>query len=421
MCLRGKRLLVLGGTYSAGDIREYADKAGIEIIVTGAPGHPLRKIADEAYNIDNKDTEKLISLVKERNIDGIFAGSNETVIPYVLKVIKETGLPFYATPEQWEMTSNKKRFKEICRINNVPVVPEYTISPELLREDVSSVDFPVVVKPTDGSGSAGVFLYKNEEELRRYYPVASTFSRTKSVIVEKYMRGFIIVLYFTVIDGEFYVSSMADKYTEPGEWKLATLPQLHLYPSRHLDDCINKYRECLIDMMKYIGITNGVVGIQGFCENNEIVFTEMGYRLGGTAQHNYTKALYGISNLELLINFALTGKMTSYACLENPHFPMECATLALVSRGGTVASIVGLEEVNAMNEVICVENHYDIGSTIAVTNNLSQLHFRVFIKADNLTALKEAIKKVQATLHVYDSHGNSMLAEDFDINRLGLQ
>ena len=325
MELRGKRLLILGGTYNLKDIREYADSKGIVLIATGnKPDHPLCSIADEYHEADVSSAGDLVRLVREQKIDGIFAGGNENIITVLFDVFKETGLPFYATKDQWDITGNKKAFKSAARKAGLPVVPEYDLPEDIHAEDAySKIQYPVVVKPIDGSGSEGVYLCTNRQELMNARQKSLQYSRSGQLLVEKFMTGFIVVFYMTIIDGVIHIASMTDKYTKPskdGRYVMPTIAQAYLYPSRHLKDCIEQYYPAIGQLLRDLNIRNGVVGIQGFCDGKNIVFTEMGYRLGGTSQQNYTKALCGNSNMFLLMNYALTGKMTDEPYSENPFF-----------------------------------------------------------------------------------------------------
>ena len=425
MELRGKRLLILGGTYNLRDIREYADSKGIVLIATGnKPDHPLCSIADEYHPADVSRPEELTELVRKHQIDGIFAGGNENIITILFDVFRETGLPFYASKEQWDITGNKKAFKAAARKAGLPVVPEFVLPEEYSEEAYRSVQYPVVVKPIDGSGSEGVFLCNNEQELLEARKKALQFSRSGKLIVEKFMTGFIVVFYMTIIDGEIHIASMTDKYTKPsgdGSYVMPTIAQAYLYPSRHLQDCIDRYFPYIRNLLDQLGIRNGVVGIQGFCDGKDIVFTEMGYRLGGTSQQNYTKALYGNSNMFLLMNYALTGRMTDEPYSENPFFSKTCVTLQLISKGGTIAKEEGIDEVERMPEVISFEKHYKTGDTIKVADNVSMVHYRIFIVADTLEKAREVIRTIQKTIRVYDTNGNRMLDDDLDVERLGKQ
>lgn len=425
MNLSGKRLLLLGGAYNTKDIREYADKNGVVLIAVGNnKNHPTFKIADETYEANVVSADDLIRVIEDYKIDGVFPGGNENVISILFDVVEKTGIHFYASREQWDITGQKREFKNAAKNAGLPVVPEFELSDTPTREELEAIDYPVVVKPVDGMGSQGVYLCQTEEELLEARKNAVKYSRSKTLMIEKFMSGFITIFYMTIIDGKIHIASMADKYAKPspdGSPVMPTIAQVYLYPSRHLQDCIDRYYPAMENLLRQLKIENGVVGIQGFCDGKDIVFTEMGYRLGGTSQQNYTKALYGNSNMFLIMNYALTGKMTDEDYAENPYFDKECGTIQLISKGGTIAKEEGLETVKNMPEVISFEQHYTVGDTIPVVDNVTMVHYRIFVVADDLQHLKDTIEKIQNTIKVYDGNGNFMLDDKFDTERLGKQ
>ena len=76
--LKGKRLLVLGGTNNAPDIAKFGKDNGVTIVVAGLYfSNEILEIADESYIIDILSRTELEQIVKEKNIDGIFVGGNE--------------------------------------------------------------------------------------------------------------------------------------------------------------------------------------------------------------------------------------------------------------------------------------------------------------------------------------------------------
>ena len=425
MLLKGKRLLILGGAYNTKDIKQYAEENGIVLVAVGTnPNHPSFKIADETYYANVTSPEELIQIIEKYKIDGVFPGGNENIISILFDVVDRTGVPFYASREQWDITGNKRAFKSAAKAAGLPVVPEYKLSDNPTQEELDNIEFPVVVKPIDGMGSQGVYLCHNSDELLASRSKALSYSRSKTIMIEKFMTGFITVFYMTIIEGTIHIASMADKYTKPskdGSPVMPTIAQVYLYPSRHLQDCIDKYYPAMVQLLRDLKIENGVVGIQGFCDGTDIVFTEMGYRLGGTSQQNYTKALYGNSNMFLIMNYALTGKMTDQEYHENPFFPKTCGTVQLISKGGTIGKEEGLDIVENMPEVISFEKHYTVGDTIPVVDNVTMVHYRIFIVAESIQHLKNTISKIQNTIKVWDINGVPMLDDNFDIERLGTQ
>ena len=74
MELKGKRLLILGGTSASYDLVRTAKSMGIYTIVTDNNKTGVSKdIADDTAMVSTADIEAIVSLAKEKNVDGIFA------------------------------------------------------------------------------------------------------------------------------------------------------------------------------------------------------------------------------------------------------------------------------------------------------------------------------------------------------------
>lgn len=172
--MRKKRLLVLGGNDIVAEIKHFADKENVDVIVTGNNQRAkLYQIASEAFDIDTKDTESMLRLIKTRDIDGVFMGGNEDNITNTLAYFEKTGLPCYTTAHVWSQTSNKIRFKESCRKFGIPVTDEAEIDEDSQGyPHLHGMDYPVVVKPVDGAGSRGVRLCRDRDEFISNYILA---------------------------------------------------------------------------------------------------------------------------------------------------------------------------------------------------------------------------------------------------------
>ena len=420
MELKGKRLLVLGGTNNANDIHDFAEREGIKIVVAGSYfSTEIEEIADEKYYVDIYDTEQLKKVIKEHNIDGIFCGGNEDIISRVIDVAEEMGYPFYSSRILWDTLMNKKRFKEACIEYNVPTVNGYSVDEHDLYKSARELPYPVVVKPVDNSGSTGVRKCCNVDEFIEFYNNAKELSKSNEAIVEDYIEGDNIIVYYTFVDGNVTLSSMADKYMRGNSCEFNPLAEVHAYPSRHLPAYVKDVDAQMRNMLLGLGIKNGITSMQGFVREGRFYFFEMGYRLGGTAQYRYTAKLNNINSLHMMMAYALTGKMTGYVQgNDNAFFDKPCCTLTLMSKGGKVGKIIGLEEARKKQGVIYIENRYKEGDTIKVTGNVSQFHFRAYLVGKTIEDVKNLISYIQSTIKAYDEKGESMLITDFDVNRL---
>lgn len=418
--LNGKRLLVLGGTNNAPDIEKFAKNEGVSIILAGLYfGEEIERIADETYNIDIYDKEQLAALVAEKNIDGIFVGGNEYIISCTIDVCEKLGLPFYASRTVWDNAMNKRVFKQYCHKYSVPAMADFEIDESDLEKSAQSLVYPVVVKPVDQSGSNGVMKCDNAEDFPKLYKYAKECSKSDRVTVEEFDDGFEVCVYYTFDDGKVTLSSMADKYVRGNSESFIPLSEIYAYPSQYLPQYLREVDADMRKMLLGLGIRNGITSMQGFYKDGKFKFFEMGFRLGGTSQYRYTEYINGVNSLHMMMNYALTGKMGGCdLSKDTAQFRKPCCTLTLMSKGGTVARIEGLEEASKVEGVLHIENRYKVGDTIKATRTVSQFHIRIYIVADNEAQMKEKINFLQSSIQAYDTEGEPMLITHFDTNKL---
>ena len=418
--LNGKRLLVLGCANNAPDIDSFAKKYGVKIVVAGMSfAKEIEEITDERYVIDILDRDALAKLIKEKKIDGVFVGGNENIISCAIDVTERLGMPFYSSRTLWDTLMNKSIFKEACRKYGVPTMEDYEVCEQTLEKDAAKLPYPVVIKPVDNCGSTGVVKCERKEDFIELYNFAKSNSRTGRVTVEEFNDGFEICVYYTFVDGKVTISSMADKYVRGTANSFIPLSEIYAYPSQHLPLFIEKIDKNMRAMLLGLGVKNGITSMQGFYKDGTIKFFEMGYRLGGTAQYRYTEHINGVNSLHMMMAHALTGKMQG--CNQdddNASFSKPCCTLTLLSKGGTVAKIEGVEEARNMPGVLYIENRYKVGDTIKATKTTTQFHVRLYIVADNEEQMKEKINYLQNSIQAYDTNGEPMLITHFDTDKL---
>ena len=78
--LKGKRLLVLGGSMWKDAIKSFTKQYGITFIAAGLYHAGIFDIADESYIVDTIDADVMKQFVKEHQIDGVYMGGSEFII-----------------------------------------------------------------------------------------------------------------------------------------------------------------------------------------------------------------------------------------------------------------------------------------------------------------------------------------------------
>lgn len=417
---KGKKLLVLGNSVSSCEIIQIAKKLGAYTIAADyLTESEFKKIADKSYCISTNDIEMLEKMAKEEKVDGVLAGASEFNIDCAIRLSERLKLPFYATRLQWDTLSNKESFKKLCAEFSVPIVDEYNLGDGLDGTVLENIEYPVIIKPVDSCAGIGISVCKNEEELKKGYVEALKYSKSKKVIVERYMTGKEVVIYYTLQDGYISLSAMCDRYTykQPG---VAPLPSAYIFPSKHLETFQKFDDDNVRRMFSSLGMKNGFLFLQGFIEDGRVRLYEMGYRIAGAQGQNIISAVNGVDALEMLVRFALSGEMSGWdlKTQDNPNFDKWACKLTPILRPGKIAKIVGLEDIQKMKGVSKIVPVHQIGDEIDGIGTLKQLLTRIYFVADTQEELVDTINKIQKTLHVYDDNGQEMLIGEFDVGEM---
>ena len=88
------------------------------------------------------------------------------------------------------------------------------------------------MKPVDSSGSRGIRVCYKFEELRSAVESALSFSELDKVLIERYMTGQEVVVYYAFQDGEPTLLGICDRYTNHERASSAQLPTSYVFPSR---------------------------------------------------------------------------------------------------------------------------------------------------------------------------------------------
>ena len=412
--LVGKRLLVLGGTRISCEIIRKAKQMGLTVAVADyfpVEKSPGKQIADEHYEVSTLDVDAVVDLIKNNNIDGVLTGFSDMLLPYYAEICKKAGLPAYGTKEQFETFIDKAKYKALCRQFNVPTVEEYKVDLESVDE---SIKYPVLVKPSDSSGSRGITICNGPDDLKEAVKKALEYSKENSVLVERYMLGREATVFWLFIDGEYYLTAIGNRHVKTNQGDdIIPLPVGYTYPAFITPKYRAEIEENAKKMFKYAGIENGMMFMQCKVEDDVCVVYDIGYRLTGSLEYINLESACGYNPLEMLIRFAVTGEMTndddisSKICPETmkPSFNVSCLSIP-----GTIKKIEGLDTVKAFPEVSDVVVAHYPGETITeqMRGLLAQITIRILGTVDRKEQLYDAMKEIEENIHIISSEGNEM-------------
>ena len=408
--LSGKRLLILGGMRISCEIVRKARTLGIYTLVADynkIEDSPGKQIADEAVDLSVIDVDAVVDYIKNNAIDGVFVGFNDMLLPYYAEICQRTGLPCYGTKEQFETLIAKDQYKALCRQFGVPTIPEYDINDEHIK-------YPVLVKPVDSSGSRGITICHNRQELDEAVEVGRKASKTGKVLIERYMDGREVTVFWTFQNGNFYLSALANRHVKHNQGTdVIPLPVGYTFPSVYLPKYRAEVEENCKRMFKHLGLKDGMMFMQCKVEDGTCYVYDLGYRLTGSLEYKILERVCGYNPLEMMICHALTGKMgeESIANRAVPEFKTPAFNVSCLCAPGTITKIEGVDEVKAMPEVEDVVIAHTPGETITeqMKGLLAQITVRVLGSVNNKEQLLPVMQKIDDTIHIVGSGGEELL------------
>lgn len=409
--LNGKRLLILGGSMWKKAIRNFACEHNIFIISAGLYPAGIDEIAEEVYRINTTDGNLMKPFIYEHHIDGVYMGGSEMIISAACQWINELKLPCYCNKEQWDFLQEKDQFKSLCLKFDLPCVPRYEL-------DYSIIDYPVITKPTDGSGSKGFSVCKNDKELREGYSIASAASPTGRVLIEKFVKNDSVVVFYTFSNGRMFFSGLENKYPVKYEGHESYVAGIHLFESRLVEEFRNKFESKLEKLFHSLCIKEGPVWIEVFHDGANYYFNEVGFRYSGSVSVYPVDYFYGINQVASDIYFALTGKskILAHSSLigHNVHRKEHYAIYNAHMLPGTIASIEGVDIIRELPECVFIADTKHVGDNVKATGTVAQIFAFIHFVFDTIDECKGMIERIHSVIHVVDVDGKELLCNMID-------
>ncbi len=410
-----EKILILGGKpIGSCEITETAKKKGLYTVVADylqLENSPAKQIADEHWDISTGDIEILKQKCIENHITAVVTGVHEFNIDKKIQLCNALNLPSYCSREQWFLCENKAVFKELCNKFEIPVAKTY--------QKNDDIEYPVIVKPVDGSGSRGFSICYNENELLAGIEGALRFSESKECLIEEYIQSEACIIHYTAVNGEIIFSGMSDKHSQVLEGG-ASVMALQTFPSVDIERYLKDINAKAIAMFQSIGVTDGPIWIEAFndAKNKRFIFNEMGYRFGGSMTNYPVKHFYGIDQIELMIDNALGKKGIIDSMKDFTPKTSNYCILPIHLKAGKITGIYNVKETKDIEGVEQLVFVHHIGDEIENWGTAQQVFCYLHVAYHTTDELVRIIQEVKKTLSVTDAQNREMLFYLFDIKKL---
>lgn len=273
-----KKLAIIGASYLQEPLVKKAKEMGLyTLCFAWADGATCKSLCDKFYDISIVEKEQILDICKQENIDGIATIASDVAAPTVAYISNKMGL-VGNDYEAAVRANNKYLMRNAFMKAGVPC-PLYRMVTSI--EEINSIDwaYPLIVKPSDRSGSLGVTKVLSPEELAPAVENAISVSFKKQAMIEEFIEGREISVEFISYHGIHFPLQITDKVTTEAPHFVELE---HHQPSTLPNEMFAKIYDITKVALNALGLTNGASHAEyRITPEGRIVVMEIGGRMGG--------------------------------------------------------------------------------------------------------------------------------------------
>ena len=276
-----KTLAIIGASYLQRPLAEKAREMGLRTICFAwAEGAICADLVDVFYPISIVEKEQILEICIKEQIDGICTIASDVAAPTVAFVAEKMGL--VGNSYEASLKANNKWLMRQSFSSAGVVCPQFIcVKGEIcdIAFVQSSMSLPLIVKPSDRSGSLAVNKITDWAQLPSAIQEAQSASFKNEAMVEEFIEGREISVEFISYQGKHYPLQITDKVTT-GAPHFVELE--HHQPSTLSDAMYTNVYGITERALRALGITNGASHAEyKITDDGRVYIIEIGARMGG--------------------------------------------------------------------------------------------------------------------------------------------
>lgn len=274
------------------------------------------KTADYFYPISIIAKEEILKKCQKIKPIGVCSIASDLATITVNYVAENLGLTCNPTSHVLYYT-NKFEMRKKLKENDIDVPEFINVSNDKSTWNLEKLIFPVIVKPTDRSGSRGITKVYNTEEVEDAVLYAIKDSFEDRAIIEEYIDGDEYSCECISYKGKHYFLSFTKKYTTGSPHFIETG---HSEPSDINQDYQEDIKNEIFKALTALNIQNGASHTEfKIDKNGKIKIIEIGARMGGDCiGSDLVRISTGMDFMKMVIDVAC-GKKPDFTIINKPQ------------------------------------------------------------------------------------------------------
>ena len=313
-----EKLVIIGANDFQNQLILKAKSMGFEThVFAWAEGAVGEKTADHFYPVSIVEKEKILEVCKEIKPSGVVSIASDLASITVNYLMENLGLVAFNTQECVKCSTNKYEMRKAFKKAGIPI-PKFQSVSSIDEVDLEGYTFPVIVKPTDRSGSRAITKILKKEELLAAVNSAIENSFEKRAIIEEFIKGIEYSCECISFNGKHQFLALTRKFTTEAPHFIETG---HRQPSGVSDKMLKKVIETVYSALTALGVKYGASHSELRIDSNgNIRLIEIGARMGGDCiGSDLVHLSTGYDFVKMVIDVAVGNQpdMTKDECLGN--------------------------------------------------------------------------------------------------------
>jgi len=272
-----KKIVIIGANDFQNQLILKAKEMGFEThVFAWKDGSIGEQTADYFYPISIVEIDQILEKCKEIQPDAVASIASDLANITVSRVAAELSLPGNS-PKCIEITTNKYAMREAFLMSGIPTPKFYKV--DRMEAYLYGLTLPIIVKPTDRSGSRAITLIRDFKDLEPAIKNAVKQSFEKQAIVEEYIEG---------EEYSYETISYQGKHTNLAVTKKFTTGEPHFIETGHCEpsglseEMLAKVQKEMNKALNALKITDGAShGEFKITPKGDVRIIEIGSRMGG--------------------------------------------------------------------------------------------------------------------------------------------
>lgn len=274
-----KKLAIIGASNFQNPLILKAQERGVEThVFAWECGDVGESTADFFYPISTADKEGILAKCREVGVDGVATIGSDFNNITASYVANRMGL--VANPDDVVLNStNKHLMREVFATHGDPSPKSVAAVRGDRMPKFSGMSLPLIVKPTDRSGSRGIQKIYTLDQLPQALETAWECSWEHKAVVEEFLEGEEFSVEYISWKGEHHFLQLTKKFTTGAPHFIETG---HLEPAQVSPDVLERVRQVIPHALDSLGIRFGASHSEIMIDDaGEPRIVEIGSRMGG--------------------------------------------------------------------------------------------------------------------------------------------